>query len=307
MKELAVIKNYRNDEALRHSFNELAKKTFWIDFEDWYQNGYWTDKYNPYSIVLDGKVVANVSVNQTDIAMTPEVARAMGLSEGTDAQERVLHYIQLGTVMTDEAYRGKGLSRRIMEEIMKDYPDADGMYLFGNDNVCEFYPKFGFCPVKHYEYVKEVHTASEPTMKQVPMKERADWDKLQAAIERSYHQSVFEMVNNSELNMFYVTKYMQDDVYFSEELDAYVIAEIEDGELTVNMVISEKPQDMNRIVEGFGKEIRRAVLGFTPQDATGFELREAEQVREDCTFFVKGEGIARIAEAKVMFPLLAHA
>ena len=31
MDELKVIKNYRNDAELRKSFNELAKKTFWID------------------------------------------------------------------------------------------------------------------------------------------------------------------------------------------------------------------------------------------------------------------------------------
>ena len=60
-----IIKNYRDNEQLRHSFNELAMKTFDIDFEDWYQNGYWTDRYNPRSIVIDGKVVANVSVNTT--------------------------------------------------------------------------------------------------------------------------------------------------------------------------------------------------------------------------------------------------
>ena len=31
-----IIKNYRDNEQLRHSFNELAMKTFDIDFEDWY-------------------------------------------------------------------------------------------------------------------------------------------------------------------------------------------------------------------------------------------------------------------------------
>ena len=36
-----VIKNYKDNDALRKSFNELAMKTFDISFEDWYQNGYW--------------------------------------------------------------------------------------------------------------------------------------------------------------------------------------------------------------------------------------------------------------------------
>lgn len=58
-----IIKNYQDDQALRASFNELAKKVFCLDFESWYQNGFWTDKYKPYSIVVDGiYLLANDSV-----------------------------------------------------------------------------------------------------------------------------------------------------------------------------------------------------------------------------------------------------
>ena len=64
-----IVKDYRDNIILRHSFNELAKKTFGLDFEDWYQNGFWSDHYNPYSIVEDHKVIANVSVNKTDMIL----------------------------------------------------------------------------------------------------------------------------------------------------------------------------------------------------------------------------------------------
>ncbi len=75
MKEYEVIKNYRRDDALRASFNALAGKTFGIDFEDWYQNGYWTDAYNPHSIVIDGKIAANVSVNHTDFVWSTSMTK----------------------------------------------------------------------------------------------------------------------------------------------------------------------------------------------------------------------------------------
>ena len=43
-----IIKSYRNQDTLRHSFNALAGKTFeGLNFEPWYQNGYWSDSYNP--------------------------------------------------------------------------------------------------------------------------------------------------------------------------------------------------------------------------------------------------------------------
>ncbi len=85
---MELIKNYRDNEMLRKSFNALAMKTYGLDFEDWYQNGYWGEAYTPYSIVEEGKIVANVSVNTMDFIL--------------DGSRK--HVIQLGTVMTDEAY-----------------------------------------------------------------------------------------------------------------------------------------------------------------------------------------------------------
>ena len=83
-----IIKNYRTDDVLRESFNRLAKITFGLDFEQWYKNGYWNDKYIPYSVAADGKVISNVSVNLID-------CNIMGKNK---------RYIQLGTVMTDSEY-----------------------------------------------------------------------------------------------------------------------------------------------------------------------------------------------------------
>ena len=52
--------------------------------------------------------------------------------------------------MTDPDYRGKGYARLLMERVMEDIKDADGIYLYGNDSVAEFYPKFGFAESKEY-------------------------------------------------------------------------------------------------------------------------------------------------------------
>lgn len=289
LQEIEVIKDYRADDELRHSFNELAKKTFGIDFEDWYQNGYWTDRYNPYSIVIDGEVVANVSVNRTDFEINGVIK----------------YYIQLGTVMTDGAYRNKGFIRRIMEEIDKDYAGkVDGVYLFANNEVLSFYPKFGFRTAKQYEYVKEVYSDGQSSFEAIPMQDKVAWDMLEEKIKTGYVQSAFEMIDNSQLNMFYVSKYLQENVYYSRALDAYVIAEIENDNLVINMVISDKEQDMNRIASSFGGEIRHVILGFTPKKKMGFEKREMDQ--DDSTLHVKGDW-KDFEELELMFPLLAHA
>ena len=54
---------YRDDDSLRKSFNRLANNIFDIDFERWYQEGYWGDGYIPYSLIDDNEVVANVSAS----------------------------------------------------------------------------------------------------------------------------------------------------------------------------------------------------------------------------------------------------
>lgn len=85
----------------------------------------------------DGRVVSNVSVNHMVFDVCGEKK----------------HYIQLGTVMTDPEYGGRGLNRILMERVLSEYEGkTDGIYLFANDTVLDYYPKFGFRPAKEYEY-----------------------------------------------------------------------------------------------------------------------------------------------------------
>ena len=317
---MKIIKNYRNDDILRHSFNQLALDTFGLDFEDWYQNGYWTDRYLPYSILIDGEVCANVSVNRTDFMVNGEIKR----------------WLQLGTVMTAEDCRHQGLIRLLMEEIEKDYAGTvDGMYLFANDEVLEFYPKFGFQTAKQYEYIREIADSKDnesdnnsdiigelggvskslPKFVPTPLIDKAGWDMLQDRILHSASHSSLEMIDNSQLNMFYVSKFMQDCIYYCEDLDTYVIAEQDWDSVVIHAVISNKKQDLVQISDSIAAvfvasntdgdlPLRQVRLGFTPEDPAGFLCRELDQT--DSMFFVKGD-VELVEDQRMMIPTLAHA
>ena len=165
----SIVKNYRNDNLLRRSFNELATQVFGIDFEPWYKNGYWTDNYQPYSIVDANRVVANVSVNRTNM-----------IYDG-----KKMHLIQLGTVMTAPEYRRHGLIKAIMNEIEKDFAsEADGWYLWANDTVFDFYPKFGFVKSNEYHYFKEVNNLEEASVKQVNLNDIIQLSEVEAIVEK---------------------------------------------------------------------------------------------------------------------------
>lgn len=290
------IKNYRDNDALRASFNKLAQATFGLTFEDWYQNGHWREHYIPYSMVKDGEVVANVSVNYMEMLV--------------DGEQKL--FLQLGTVMTDKEHRNQGLIRKIMEEIEKDYAGkTDGMHLFANDSVLDFYPKFGFRKAKEYQYSKVVNKTNGPAEQQSPimqpvlMNTKEAWDTLENAIRNNAFHSRLDMVNYSELYMFYVTQFMQENVYYDKSMDAYAIAEIEEGELLLHAVFTSRKIDLDDVIKAFGNDIDKVILGFAPTDTTGYDCAELQE--DDTTLFVKGEGTVGFDERKFMFPTLSHA
>ncbi|MEW4225772.1 GNAT family N-acetyltransferase [Rossellomorea marisflavi] len=126
---MELSKNVRENKNLRDSFNQLAEDTFGIHFEQWHERGYWTEKYVPFSFVEGDRVIANVSVNLIDFTIEGEEKKA----------------IQIGTVMTHPDYRNRGLSTDLLKSVLAQYRNqVDFVYLFANQNVLEFYPKFGF-------------------------------------------------------------------------------------------------------------------------------------------------------------------
>lgn len=51
MQKFIFTKDYKNNEALRKSFFDLAADTFGLSFENWYQKGFWSERYIPFSFV----------------------------------------------------------------------------------------------------------------------------------------------------------------------------------------------------------------------------------------------------------------
>lgn len=286
---MELVKAYRKNGALRKSFNALAGRIYGLDFEDWYQNGFWKEAYIPYSVVEDGEVVANVSVNITDFMW--------------NGSKR--HFIQLGTVMTDEKYRNRGYSRRLMEEIEKDYAGVDGVYLFANDSVLDFYPKFGFKKASEYGYEKEIFADRERSIHKIPMREKRVWDGFAKIVEKSVPCGRFAMMGNSGLILFYVTKFMQENVYYSKKHKAYLIAEEDGDEIFIHAVFSETPVEPSEAARAFGGGVRKIRLGFTPEHAEGYNMTEVKG--EDTTLFLKGDGFQCWHTDRLMFPTLAHA
>lgn len=282
-----IISNYQKDEALRRSFNELAEKTFGLSFEGWYNTGFWNNKYIPYSVLADGKIAANTSVNIIDCTVNGKERR----------------YIQLGTVMTDEEYRNRGFSRMLMEKIISDYSDRDGIFLYANDSVVDFYPKFGFVKADEYRFRTALNTDKDCSAVMVPLKDGKDFAEF-IKIKQSLTSRSPVVTDTDDLLMFYLTQFMQECVYKIND-SCYVIAEADGDTLDVYDILSDKPVDPAEVCSSFGRDIKNVSFGFIPENSG--KLEKYQYTEEDTTFFVLGDTLIGDLPEILSFPALVHA
>jgi len=287
-EEYTLIKDYRENDKYRLSFNNLAKKVYGIDFEEWYQQGYWGDKYHPYSLVHKEEVVASVSVNPIDFFANGEL----------------YHTLQIGTVMTEEAYRHKGLSKELINIILEEYENTcELIYLYANDTVLDFYPKFGFVQAEEYNYSKTVIMGENKlAYRKLNIKESRDKALIIRLVTNKCTLSMISMVDNPGLDMFYLISFMAEDIYYIEDLDLIAVAELEGDKMFLLDVFCEHQVDLDMVIKSLMNNTEMKVtLGFTPRDVTSYTC---ELLREEgSTFFIKGESFNN----RGRFPLLSHA
>ncbi len=251
-------KGYTNNQQLRDSFNQLAEDTFGIHFGQWHARGYWTDKYVPFSYIENDKVIANVSVNLIDFIMAGEEKKA----------------IQIGTVMTHPDYRNRGLSTDLLKIVLAEYRDqVDFVYLFANQHVLEFYPKFGFQAQQETLFTMVPGTAGEVSMRKLDMEEEADRDLAYGiARDRLPVSTRFGTRNTGELFMFYTLYAFPDDLYYLEEEDAVVMFQRDGERLDLFDVVCRENVDVRKIAEKLADgETKQIVFHFTPEDTEGMQ------------------------------------
>lgn len=273
------------NKTLFDSFNALAHKTFWISFN---RVG---GEYEPYVLYRGDEVCANVSVNQINFYH--------------NGQKKL--YIQLGTVMTDEKYRNKGLSRYLLEGIVDEWKDkCDALYLFANDSVLDFYPKFGFEKKDEfgYKYMNPVSSA-----KKCEKLDMDDEKNIQLVIDKDKEGNSFSklyMSGDHAILSFYAMGCMKDNVYYIKDYDLVAMVEYEEDKIWCHDLLGHTDADLKEVLDIIAQGHNYPVyLGFTPKDNTGLLCEEHHE--EDTTLFVNKCGESIFDGTKMMFPTTSHA
>lgn len=263
-----------------------------MDFRDWYNKGYWNDQYIPYSFVQEGKVIANASVYKMSIRINGEQLKG----------------IQIGTVMTDEHYRHQGLAKQLMLHIMKEYEGAcDFMYLFANETVLDFYPKFGFTRIHESEFSLDL-TARPIQRKQTSVQQltvEQDLALLEDYAKNRYiHSSLIAVEQNESLLMFYFTLVFPHAIYYLEELETIVFMEEEEGVLNIFDIISLQPIHIEELLANIVKDSTQKVVFYFTPEFTLNGMTATIQPNDDDALFVLSK--KAILPGNFMFPLTSH-
>lgn len=209
------------DKEYQRRLNHLLKGTF-FDFQFWYVLNLWDKNYESYSIAEGDEILSNICVYKTQVLLKGQPHLALSV----------------GAVAKREDYRGRGLSRSLVEHVIRKY-DGTPMYLYAGDEVLGFYPKFGF--ERMYEKQPVLNCALNNGVH--PIQLSYNEPKVQQYVfNRVNFSAELDCLNTANVNMFHIhLGYLKDSLFEIAELDTLVIAQQQGTTLKLIGVFSLKP------------------------------------------------------------------
>ena len=256
--------NTSNNPPYESMFNTLTQEVFGFSFQPWFEQKLWNESYESYSVIENGRMLANVCVFKHEMLVRGELVRAL----------------QFGAVATAKAARGRGLSRLLMEHVLEIYPGWLA-FLNANPGVVDFYPRFGFRQVQTYkpEIAVKIDNA-------VAGSSGFDMDFV---YKRNAYSHIIDYVNAQPVNVFHLVMEYGDDVYFLPALDVFAVAKQSGERLYLADVVAGGCVDFDELVRELpfaGVEV--VEFGFCP-DWLGVEPEWVVSDMEEELFFVKGD------------------
>ncbi|MCT8138116.1 GNAT family N-acetyltransferase [Anaerobacillus sp. CMMVII] len=290
MNSFTFIKDYKHHEQYRASFNELAKSTFQIDFEPWYQQGFWNDRYICYSYLDNDKIVANVSISKMQMVI-----------EGVKK-----HAIQIGTVMTHPDYQKQGLAGSLMNKVIAEHEqENDLFFLFADEDVHNnFYKKYGFHQVHESTFSISVQS-TDHTYKSQKLSFEGDKQMIFDYYAKKNSSHNFDIEKGEHVLGFYSIYGFGNSVYYIEELDAVVIYQRKAKKLHIYGVFSDQQILLHDLLTYIStNETTEVVFYYTP-DFKDLHSKGTRILTTDDLFLVRTASVKFPEYFK--FPLIAHA
>ncbi len=288
-QEYEYINDALKDSFSRMGYFQLTKQIFRLEFEKWYQPEYWDNRFIPYILMHNEKVVSSVAVCMNDISWPGQRKR----------------YVQISTVMTLPEYRNKGLNRYLMEAVLSEWKDnCDAIYLLANDSVVNFYPKFGFEEYKEFQYSKSI-IKSNGIYRKLEIEDPDDWNLIITKYMLGNPFSELKVENKSQF-IFHCIQTFSKDIYYLDKYDTLAIVQFENDRLTCYDIFTDADFRLDDILNMMANESTKvACLGFTPKSKEDYICEELQE-QDTHLFVLKGkENIFK--DKRIMFPIWSRA
>ncbi len=271
---ITLVENYREDPVLRDAFFDFTETIFNLSFRKWYELGRWDDRYVCVSLFDGQRLLANVSFSRLDILMAGETRRA----------------IQIATVGTLEEFRHRGLSRELMDYVLKHHcADADLTFLFANDTVVDFYPRFGFARRQEHLFVRDTIGKASLDIRHLDLAATEDCGIIDYLLKHRIPVTRrFGAENHAFITWWHLINLHAKSIYLCESLKAIVVASVDNGFLYVWDAIAREPFDLEAVAASLpiAAEASSIMYCFAP-DVFEYQYDRTEKT-DDSPLFVRG-------------------
>jgi N-acetylglutamate synthase-like GNAT family acetyltransferase len=284
-----IVENYRDDSILRNEFHNFVSKVFpSANFKEWYKKGFWTDSFRQFSIVNSGKIISNVSITFMRIILNGKKCKA----------------IQLGTVGTLVEYRKQGFSGKLMEYVLNKFQnEIDFFFLYANESVLNFYPKFGFKRLQENVFIADVNLLPKYSLRKLNIEEDGDYLLLKDMLDhRQILTKRFGAENYGFITMWHILNIHSDNLYYLEQEDVVIIKKEENGILHIFDMIFRKPFDIQSVLpQIIESKTIKSIHYYFPSDQIYYEYDQV--LSEDTGLFIRGN--IDIRNKPFRFPITA--
>lgn len=286
-----IVSNYRDNAELRNLYFQFIETVFpSVSHKSWYEQGWWTNDYMPYSIIENNTIISNVSVSKMEILINGKPKTG----------------IQIGAVGTISEYQNHGLSRQLMEYVINKYdPIGELIFLFANDSVLDFYPKFGFRPVKEVLFQSTSIPKATYRARKLVLSDENDRILIRKFLNQRHKLTrLFGAMNYDFVTHWHLINIFPDNILYLEDDGVICICNEENGQLHLWDVIYIAPINIKTMLPNIIKNNDlKKILYYFPPDQLSFDYDEVIEDKES-HLFVSGD--FEVEGRKFKFPVTAQ-
>jgi predicted N-acetyltransferase YhbS len=256
----------------------------------WRDRGGWTTDYEVFALLDGDQIVSTVGRSRMQLVNNGHAVAGY----------------QLGAVGTLPHYRGRGLARRLMDEIVGelDHPDQP-IILYANDSVVGFYPRFGFRRVAQKQSVAEVSIApTKMSAARFDPDDVAQRSKLRNLFGRAMPiRGPLSAANYCSIALWHLSA-NSIKAFWLPEFDALIAASSENERLIIHDVIAARPFELSgALSQLIDRRVTKIEFCFDTEDwwATA---RHSGLDDSDEPLFVRGASASIVGPVRL--PSLAH-